>query len=462
MHAVGSACAVKRANETEVVRDCRLIDGRIEYYVHFVGKDKRLDQWVDESQVRLVEPKPEPAVDSRLAAEGPTTGPSRPIQSISTRASTHPHIGAKVLAGILPPMPTPTAEASTTEAAVPADRTLTRNMKRKLELTEAAPADIVKTHGTASTSTSTSAASADNEEEVDPTSNSIKNIQSIVFGNFRISTWYHSPYPDEYFSVDTLHVCEWCLKYMRYEASMESHLKNCTKRKPPGTMVYRSPSIKIFEVDAKDSKLYCQNLCLLGKCFLDHKSIFYDVEPFRFYVLTETERVRGQELERFVGFFSKEKDSYENFNLACIMILPPYQKKGYGRLLIEFSYELSKLDCRIGSPERPLSDLGLRGYLSFWETVLYDTLVHNTNVDISVEELSLITGIKEDDVILALESMQVLDGWSDQQVAIVSMTKLQDYANRHQARRLRKIDPSCITYTPHAPNKRKSGWEARY
>jgi hypothetical protein len=38
-----------------------------------------------------------------------------------------------------------------------------------------------------------------------------------------------------------------------------------------------------------------------------------------------------------VGYFSKEKDSSENNNLACILTLPPYQRKGYGKFLIDFS-----------------------------------------------------------------------------------------------------------------------------
>ena len=42
-----------------------------------------------------------------------------------------------------------------------------------------------------------------------------------------------------------------------------------------------------LQVDGAKSKLYCQNLCLLSKLFLDHKTLYYDVEPFLFYILCE-------------------------------------------------------------------------------------------------------------------------------------------------------------------------------
>lgn len=66
--------------------------------------------------------------------------------------------------------------------------------------------------------------------------------------------------------------------------------------------------------------------------FLDHKTLYYDVEPFLFYVMTEVDDLGA----RFVGYFSKEKRSPDN-NVSCIMTLPVRQRKGWGQLLIDFS-----------------------------------------------------------------------------------------------------------------------------
>jgi histone acetyltransferase SAS3 len=66
--------------------------------------------------------------------------------------------------------------------------------------------------------------------------------------------------------------------------------------------------------------------------FLDHKTLYYDVEPFLFYVMTEVDELGA----RFVGYFSKEKRSPDN-NVSCIMTLPVRQRKGWGQLLIDFS-----------------------------------------------------------------------------------------------------------------------------
>jgi len=46
---------------------------------------------------------------------------------------------------------------------------------------------------------------------------------------------------------------------------------------------------------------YAQNLCLLAKLFLDHKTLYYDTDPFLFYILCEVDRI-GYHI---VGYFSK-------------------------------------------------------------------------------------------------------------------------------------------------------------
>ena len=93
-----------------------------------------------------------------------------------------------------------------------------------------------------------------------------------------------------------------------------------------------------------------------------------------------------------VGYFSKEKNSVEGFNLACILTLPSYQRKGYGKLLIAFSYELSKLEGKVGTPERPLSDLGLVSYRSYWTRVLLG-LLRDHRGSLGIEDLSTLTAI---------------------------------------------------------------------
>ncbi|KAJ3018077.1 K(lysine) acetyltransferase [Thoreauomyces humboldtii] len=226
---------------------------------------------------------------------------------------------------------------------------------------------------------------------------------------------------------------------------------HCKKRKTPGRVVYHKESLRIHEIDGRSDKLYCQNLCLLTKLFLDHKTVYFDMEQFLFYLLTRTDG--DKDGEQILGYFSKEKHSYESYNLACILILPPHQRKGYGRMLIEFSYELSKRQEQIGSPERPLSDLGLLGYRSYWQRVMIDVVRSNPGARVTVRDVAIATGIHEEDLIDALESMdctrvrrQLEDGVEDGGRGAVCMTEemISSFLDRHKMPLERSLDMDCI------------------
>jgi histone acetyltransferase SAS3 len=60
---------------------------------------------------------------------------------------------------------------------------------------------------------------------------------------------------------------------------------------PPGDEIYRDGKYSFFEVDGRKNPVYCQNLCLLAKLFLGSKTLYYDVEPFLFYVMTENDEL---------------------------------------------------------------------------------------------------------------------------------------------------------------------------
>jgi histone acetyltransferase HTATIP len=209
------------------------------------------------------------------------------------------------------------------------------------------------------------------------------NVLEVVFGSLLIKPWYPSFYPEQIVGrkVERLYVCQWCFKYSKELMGFLGHLvcrnvsslcfdanmtqKACPHRDtpPPGVNVYTKDNYSIYEIDGEKNKLYAQNLCLFAKLFLDTKSVFYDVTTFLYYLLVAHEPTPnipntslgedgvGQQ-GQVVGFFSKEKMSWDNNNLACILVFPPWQKQGLGQILMGASYEMSKREGRLGGPEK--------------------------------------------------------------------------------------------------------------
>ena len=381
-----------------------------QFYVHYTEFDRRLDEWVHDDSFDLT--GGHDASGSGVGGGGDGSmgsggigGGMGDVESGDEASPSHPH-HEKV------------------------ERKITRTMKRKLD----------GIHHVAHEAEDPQTVALEKEhEEI----TKVKNIEIIELGKYEIDTWYFSPYPEE-FTQDSkkLYICEFCLKYMMKPKTMERHRMKCQMRHPPGDEIYRNESLSMFEVDGKKQKIYCQNLCLLAKLFLDHKTLYYDVEPFLFYVMTECDEYGCH----IVGYFSKEKHSADEYNLACILTLPPHQRKGYGKLLISFSYELSKKEEKVGSPEKPLSDLGKVSYRSYWKQVLLDELYRHKG-NLSIKDLSKITAIKIEDIIDTLSTLNILKYWKGQYIISVTPKVIEQHMKRGGRDQI-SIDPSKIHWTP--------------
>ncbi|ESO07264.1 hypothetical protein HELRODRAFT_76642 [Helobdella robusta] len=273
-------------------------------------------------------------------------------------------------------------------------------------------------------------------------------ICKMEMGRYEMETWYASPYPEEYSRLPKIYICEYCLKYMKTSVITRRHAAKCVWRHPPGDEIYRKGNLSVFEVDGKKNKIYCQNLCLLAKLFLDHKTLYYDVEPFLFYIMTEADN-QGCHM---VGYFSKEKQSFLNYNVSCILTMPAYMRKGYGKMLIDFSYLLTRMENKVGSPERPLSDLGLISYRSYWKDVLLNYLNCCKERDISIKDLSQETGINANDIVSTLQAMGMLKYWKGKHLILKKQDLIDEHLKRKSLKKLDEnqvIDPSCLKWTPH-------------
>lgn len=243
------------------------------------------------------------------------------------------------------------------------------------------------------------------------------NVEYVYFQNYEIKTWYKAPYPEEYNKNEIIYICDKCLKYMSSKYVYYRHQLKCDYIHPPGNQIYRDmdQGFAIWEVDGRENVIYCQNLCLLAKLFLNSKTLYYDVEPFMFYTITVWE----DEEWKFVGYFSKEKLNSTGYNLSCILTLPHFQRRGIGHLLMDFSYLLSRREFKLGTPEKPLSDLGLVSYRIYWKNKMVQTLNMlfeelGDSFACTIDDLSNLTGMNHSDVIFGLEQIGCLYKYNDE------------------------------------------------
>lgn len=149
------------------------------------------------------------------------------------------------------------------------------------------------------------------------------------------------------------------------------------------------------------------------------------------------------------------------YNLACILTFPSSQRKGYGKFLINFSYELSKKEDKVGSPEKPLSDLGAVSYRSYWASILLRILRSNLGQPMSILELSRMTSFLSDDIILTLNNLGLLQQIHGETIIYGTIEILDKLIEKYPMSG-HSVDPDRLHWTPlYVLDPRKDRWSLK-
>lgn len=275
----------------------------------------------------------------------------------------------------------------------------------------------------------------------------VKTLERFVLGDHVMHPFYKSFFPPPWDERSAIFMCDYCLHYQMSEPAYRVHYRNpdhCLVHTPPGRLLYEDESerLRVYVVDGLESKNYCQNLSLLGKSYIEKKDRVFTSHLFIFYVLAE----RTDFGARVVGYFSKEREPRPfRPNVACIMIAPAYQQLGYGTLLIDLSYHISRREGEEpGSPEQPLSPPGRRAYLRYWSWALrcaFSPFVErppalkDTTRRFSIELLSRQSGMIKDDIIATIKQLD-LGRWLADRKFFVSYRRLKSVLGRISKPRL--------------------------
>ena len=426
------------------------------YYVHFQQLNRRLDRWCDETQLR-----PAPTVPSGDAAVSLTA--NAPFSSlpggltISTPSSPPAKAARRQSVTASSPSSSRSNAVSAASTSSPAaERRLTRRDRRllddeedEMEYSDEGELEIEREHAekTKVRNIQTLYIATPSKQTVNqpapshhPGSSSPAAVQ--LSSSYSVDCWYFSPYPAPYRHMSTLHLCGLCFAYFDSASSLASHfLARCAVYHPPGNEIYREAGdsggvggLSLFCVDGAMSALWCQCLCLCAKLFLDHKTAIFDCEQFLFFPLVRWLPGGGFSL---LGYFSRSKGSFsgsaDSHNVACLLTFPHHQQRGYGRFLIAASYALSRVEGRVGRPERPLSDMGRVSYRRWWTERLVEALApYASGSSVMAAELSEQTAIQREDVVAALRDLDMVTYQKGQYVCTVNQRRIAEWREQRR------------------------------
>ncbi|KAK7500714.1 hypothetical protein BaRGS_00007958 [Batillaria attramentaria] len=124
-------------------------------------------------------------------------------------------------------------------------------------------------------------------------------------------------------------------------------------------------------------------------------------------------------------------------------------------MLIDFSYLLSKVEGKVGSPERPLSDLGPCPTAATGRMCFFANLHKYKDAEICIKDVSQETAINANDMLSTLQALVCeLKYWKGKHLVLKRQDLIDEYLEK-QAKRpadftSRAIDAACLKWTPPA------------
>lgn len=116
--------------------------------------------------------------------------------------------------------------------------------------------------------------------------------------------------------------------------------------------------------------------------------------------------------------------------------------------MISFAYQLSRLEGRPGTAERPLSDLGAVSFRSYWQRAVLDCLRQHPRGDVSVQDISEATMMTPQDVTDTLKQLGLLQYWKGTHYINASAKLVDEYWRQVATQRSLEVDPRHLHWQP--------------